>query len=360
MSKIENLKVGSTTYDITPDTVSIKDIRDIAGAPSAFSQREVTPFFTNVNMPYNGAWASGINVAGWNGNYNQWQLVGHSSEVAGDHPLHFRMGNTSTNSWYPWRTILDSKNFSDYALPVSYNSTWTANWDSEGFNIRNTEFDHTTIGGDFIKIVQEQAYGEDNLVISKNKITRNIMASYGTSSYDYNLPNVSGRVCVKNTGWVTLVDSSDGGNCICIGLNRGTEHDIEVYNEADGCGVSNTYKIIVPDCYSIAGPKPTIYQTNGSLLDYIPEGFINFDLMTQYNDYNTFWVAITVGNLALMYDSAITVSTVEGIPAILDTYPMAGTPMDFMSHFEDALPIDVIDLTAATRITNYQIDSLFT
>ena len=360
MSKIENLKVGSTTYDITPDSVSVKDIRDIAGAPSAFTAKEVSPFFTNKGMPTS-AWHAGINVCGWSGDYNQWQLVGYANETDADNSLYFRNGSTSTNSWYPWRTILDSKNFSDYALPVSYNSTWTATWSSDGLTIRNTEFDCTTIGGDFVKIVQEQAYGEDNLILSKNGITRNIISVYGNSSYEYTLPSHNGQVDVTNSRWYSFDDASNGMNssCMCVGLNSSAEYDIEVYNDYDGCGASNTYKIILPDTYSMVGVKPTIYQTSGGIFELSPGAHVTFDFMTQYDDASIYWVAVTVTDVTIYADSVLTIKTTSGSPAVLDTYPLGTTPMDFLSNFEDALPLNVIDLTE-TRISNAQIDSLFT
>jgi hypothetical protein len=170
-------------------------------------------------------------------------------------------------------------------------------------------------------------------------------------------------LAVTNWGSAEFEDALYDSSCICVGLRSGGEYDLTVYNEADGCGSSNVYKVVVPDCYSAVNIHPYIYRTSGDLFVLAPssDAFVNFDLMTQYDDYNTFWVAITVGYVSHYANTSISISTVNGTPPIMNAYIPGTTPMDFIGDaFSDALPIDVIDLTAATRITNYQIDSLFT
>ena len=109
----------------------------------------------------------------------------------------------------------------------------------------------------------------------------------------------------------------------------------------------------------MVGVKPTIYQTSGGIFELSPGAHVTFDFMTQYDDASIYWVAVTVTDVTIYADSVLTIKTTSGSPAVLDTYPLGTTPMDFLSNFEDALPLNVIDLTE-TRISNAQIDSLFT
>lgn len=97
--------------------VLVADLRDAEFAPSNFSAKTMTTLFRQTDMPVSGKWYSGISIAGWTTDYNQWQLVGRSHNEDSDTSLYFRNGRSST--WQAWREILDSVNYGNYALPLS-------------------------------------------------------------------------------------------------------------------------------------------------------------------------------------------------------------------------------------------------
>lgn len=106
--------VYATTFD---GALRSKDIRELTGITSDFGDKTFTPFFSNVTMPTDNWW-SGFTSKGWNNVYDSWQLVGFSGQ--GNTPiidLHWRNG--VDNVWNNWKRILDSSNYSNYALSLS-------------------------------------------------------------------------------------------------------------------------------------------------------------------------------------------------------------------------------------------------
>ena len=98
-------KVYATIFD---GAIRSKDISELTGVTSNFSDKTFNPFFSNVTMPTNNWW-SGFTSKGWTDNYNSWQLVGFSGEnEASKSNLYWRNGNNDT--WNNWKKMLDDSN----------------------------------------------------------------------------------------------------------------------------------------------------------------------------------------------------------------------------------------------------------
>lgn len=86
----------------------VKDIRELTGVTSDFTQKAFNPFFSNVTMPTSNWW-SGFTSKGWTNDYNSWQLVGFSGQGdASTQDLYYRAGVNDV--WNSWKKILDNSN----------------------------------------------------------------------------------------------------------------------------------------------------------------------------------------------------------------------------------------------------------
>lgn len=86
----------------------ITDRRDIVPEPNDIARHMVSSFFSNNYMPSTDWWA-GISVAGWQVNYESWELAGPAAASNTQRSLCYRSGRAST--WGSWKTILDSSNW---------------------------------------------------------------------------------------------------------------------------------------------------------------------------------------------------------------------------------------------------------
>lgn len=116
---------ASGTWNISVDgrsnEVGVMDFRNTSILPSATETKTMFWFNNTSDMPSGGAWWSGMHVKGWNTTYTAWEIAGWASTTAPTTgitgSLYWRNGINST--WNAWRSILDSSNYSSFALPLS-------------------------------------------------------------------------------------------------------------------------------------------------------------------------------------------------------------------------------------------------
>ena len=108
--------IGGTTKFLKVNSFSLaaQDIRDTTPTPNDFSDKSVTAWFNNQDKPADDYWYSGITVAGWNNDYRVWQLASNSNQSDSEIQLYFRTGRSDT--WGAWRAVLDSSNYTSYAV----------------------------------------------------------------------------------------------------------------------------------------------------------------------------------------------------------------------------------------------------
>ena len=110
------LLLGAYTNDSTLVSGGIKvhDLRSVTPTPDMFGNQVVNFYFDQSGT--DGDWKSILHVKGWNGAYAAHELAFNATS-SNKHNLAHRTGIGT--SWESWRTILDSGNYSNYALPLS-------------------------------------------------------------------------------------------------------------------------------------------------------------------------------------------------------------------------------------------------
>lgn len=98
---------SSSSHSLWTTGIHVHDTRYDAISVTSLSHA-ANFFFSNNGMPSGSAWWAGMHLAGWEGDYSAWELVGPASN-ADQRGLNLcmRIGRTS-NGWGPWRALVTS------------------------------------------------------------------------------------------------------------------------------------------------------------------------------------------------------------------------------------------------------------
>ena len=108
--------LGLSTSDSVAPTggIHIYDLRNVSPNTDMFGDQTMNVFF---DQAADGNWKSILHLKGWTGSYAAHELAFNATSSATYGDLFHRTGMGS--SWNGWRTILDSYNYSSYALPAA-------------------------------------------------------------------------------------------------------------------------------------------------------------------------------------------------------------------------------------------------
>lgn len=119
--------------------IKVNNIRNTTPTPGMFGDRVMNVYFHNDGFK---DWKSILSMSGWTAKsekYATHELAFNATNGVSDKNLYHRTGIEDT--WQSWRTILDSYNFGDYAVPRvgEMITSLPSNWDSMMFTTGTTK-----------------------------------------------------------------------------------------------------------------------------------------------------------------------------------------------------------------------------